>query len=129
MRYSGLIRRDTDEPKAALKAYATLYNQFRTLTTVDRREDELPKSFTLLQNYPNPFNASTTITFSLPVSGFVILKIYDIQGKEVTTIVSESMPPGTHEYTWNAGDVASGIYLYQLQTDNTTETRKLLLVK
>jgi len=89
----------------------------------------IPERFTLDQNYPNPFNPSTTINFSLPNSGLVSLKVYDISGKEIANLVNENLTVGTYEYKFNAASLSSGIYFYTLKSDKITETKKMLLVK
>jgi hypothetical protein len=89
----------------------------------------LPSGFELSQNYPNPFNPSTTISFSLPSKGFVSLKVFDLIGRRVATIISEELPAGNHSRQWNANNLASGIYFYRLQTGSFTETKKLLFLK
>ena len=82
---------------------------------VEQETIKLPNRYTLSQNYPNPFNPSTTIEFSIPKTEFVILKIYNILGKEVATLVSEKLAAGKYRYTWDASGFASGIYIYQLK--------------
>jgi hypothetical protein len=90
----------------------------------------LPKSYSLKQNYPNPFNPSTTIEFALTNSGFVTLKIFNILGEEVATLVKERLGAGKYKYKWDATGLSSGVYLYQLQTEGGyVHTRKLLLVR
>jgi len=92
--------------------------------------DNLPKIFSLKQNYPNPFNPSTTIEFSIPKVEYVNLIVYNLLGQEVTTLVSEKLTPGEYKYTWDASHLASGVYIYKIQTDNGfTKTKKLLLIK
>jgi len=88
-----------------------------------------PSNFELAQNYPNPFNPSTTIQFQIPKSSFVNLKVYDILGKEVATLVNEEKPLGTYEVTWYAEHVPSGVYFYRIQAGNFVETKKLVLLK
>jgi len=90
---------------------------------------EIPTAFSLSQNYPNPFNPATTIRFSLPQRSFVTLKLYDVLGREVTTLVNEELTMGNHQRTWNAANVSSGVYFYRLQTKNFLETKKLLLLR
>jgi hypothetical protein len=85
--------------------------------------------FKLYQNYPNPFNPSTNIGFRISESGLISLKIYDVLGREVTTLVNEEKPAGTFEVTWNAVNVPSGVYFYQLKEGSYTATKKLLLLK
>ncbi len=89
----------------------------------------VPNKFNLYQNYPNPFNPSTTIKFDLPLSGFVKLKIYDMLGREVTTLANEFRNAGTYEINYNASSLSSGIYFYKLEYENKSEVRKFMLVK
>ncbi len=89
----------------------------------------LPEQFVLSQNYPNPFNPVTTISFSIPHSSFVTLKVFDVLGREVATLVEEPMVPGNYTARFDAGDLASGVYLYRLTSGSNSETRKLLLMK
>ena len=89
----------------------------------------VPNKFNLYQNYPNPFNPSTTIKFDLPVSGFVKLKIYDMLGREVTTLANEFRNAGTYEINYNASTLSSGIYFYKLEYEGKSEVRKFMLVK
>jgi hypothetical protein len=91
--------------------------------------DYLPKTFALKQNYPNPFNPTTTIEFSIPKSEFVTLKIYNILGQQVATLVSEKLAPGNFMLTLDANSLASGVYYYKIEAGNYTQTRKLILMK
>ncbi len=86
-------------------------------------------SFNLSQNYPNPFNPSTTIKFAIPQNEFVTLKIYDILGKEVTTLINEEMIAGNYTKTWDANNLSSGVYFYKLTAGKFTETKKMMLVR
>jgi hypothetical protein len=88
-----------------------------------------PFSFSLKQNFPNPFNPSTTISFTLAKRSFVILKVYDILGREVETLINGEMQAGNHNQLWNAANLSSGIYFYRLQAGLFTETKKLVLLK
>ncbi|MDO8549144.1 MAG: agmatine deiminase family protein [Ignavibacteria bacterium] len=94
-----------------------------------------PGEFSLSQNYPNPFNPSTSIQYAVssPANGtgrqFVSLKVYDILGREVTTLVNEQKQPGVYEAEFSAGGLASGIYYYKLQAENFIQTRKMILIK
>jgi hypothetical protein len=87
------------------------------------------KYFHLSQNYPNPFNPSTTIEFTLPKSDFVELKVYNILGKEVTTMVSNKLNQGNHAYTFDGKNLASGIYYYQLVAGDFREVKKMILLR
>ena len=89
----------------------------------------VPASFELFQNYPNPFNPNTTISFSIPDAENVSLKIFNTLGEEVATIKEGFMESGTHTFDFNAGDLASGVYIYRLSTDVTTLTKRMLLLK
>ena len=96
-------------------------------TPVD--DGKLPARATLRSNYPNPFNPSTSIEFSLPQDEFVTLKVFDVRGREVSTLEANHLPAGTHRYQWDATGLADGVYLYQLTTSDFSETRKMTLVK
>jgi hypothetical protein len=98
-------------------------------TLVEKPSTDMPVHFSLDQNYPNPFNPTTTISFSLPFKSFVSLKIFDLIGREVTTIVSEEMSAGNYTKQWNAAALASGVYFYRLQAATYTETKKLVLLR
>jgi hypothetical protein len=85
--------------------------------------------FELSQNYPNPFNPSSTISFSIPSSGLVTLKVYDALGKEVAVLLNEVKEPGSYNVKFNAENLSSGIYLYKMQSGNYTATKKMILMK
>jgi len=89
----------------------------------------LPEQFSLEQNYPNPFNPSTTINFSIPASDFVTLKVFNVLGSEVATLVNEQKEPGSYQVSFNANNYSAGIYFYNLQAGNFVETRKMILLK
>ena len=89
----------------------------------------IPKELSLAQNYPNPFNPSTNFQFSIAHSQLTILKVYDLLGREVATLVNEVRPPGRYQITWDAGKAASGVYFYQLMTGSVFLQRKMLLVR
>jgi photosystem II stability/assembly factor-like uncharacterized protein len=86
-------------------------------------------NFILSQNYPNPFNPSTTIRYSIPTSEFVTIKVYDVLGNEIATLVNEDKPAGSYEVNFNAAKLSSGIYFYSLQAGSFTQTKKLILIK
>jgi hypothetical protein len=86
-------------------------------------------SFQLWQNYPNPFNPSTKISWQSPVSGWQTLKVYDVLGNEVATLVNEEKPLGTYEVTWNATNLPSGVYFYRIQSGNFIDTKKMIILK
>jgi photosystem II stability/assembly factor-like uncharacterized protein len=89
----------------------------------------MPNRISLKQNYPNPFNPTTTISFALPSRSFVSLKVFDMLGREVATIVSEEMAAGNYSKQWNAAKMSSGVYIYRLQVGSFTETKKLVLLR
>lgn len=89
----------------------------------------IPDAFVLQQNYPNPFNPSTTIKYSIPTSEFVTLKVYDILGNEIATLVDEEKPAGSYEVNFQASNLSSGIYFYALQAGSYTQTKKMILMK
>lgn len=97
--------------------------------SVKEVNNTVPSQFALSQNYPNPFNPSTKIQFSVAETRFVTLKVYNVIGQEVATLVESQLAPGTYEATWNAGAAASGLYLYRLTTGEITETRSMILLR
>jgi hypothetical protein len=92
-------------------------------------ENILPEIFVLYPNYPNPFNPITTIAFDLPKTSEVTLKVFNILGEEVTTLVADRLSAGSYSYEWDASNLASGVYLYRLQTGEYIETRKMILMR
>lgn len=86
-------------------------------------------SYSLEHNYPNPFNPATTISFSIPVGSFVSLKVFDLLGREVSTLFSEELRPGTYSRQWDAKGLASGVYYYQLRAGGFVQTNKLVLLR
>jgi uncharacterized delta-60 repeat protein len=99
------------------------------VTSVEDRQVPVPTEYVLFQNYPNPFNPSTTIRFDLPKASLVTLKVYNLLGEEVETLVNERRPAGSYTMNWIAGGLAAGVYLYRLQAGEFTETRKLVIIK
>ncbi len=95
----------------------------------ERQAAVLPSDFALNQNYPNPFNPTTTISFALPKAAPVTLTVYNVIGQEVARLVDGSLPAGPHQVTFDAVNMASGIYFYRLQTDGFSEQRKMVLMK
>lgn len=93
------------------------------------RPMEPPSNFRLYQNYPNPFNPTTIISYDLPVSSHVTIKVYDVLGREMETLISERQSAGTHSVRFNASNLPSGVYFYRLQAGNYVEARKLMVLK
>ncbi len=105
-------------------------------TDVSSDKESIVRSFELLQNYPNPFNPSTTITYQLPWDGNIQLRIYNLLGEEITTLVNTNQQSGNHEVFWNASNISSGFYLYRLTAQSTllshqqvSTVRRMLLLK
>lgn len=108
---------------------------FQTGTVTEVKEAEIiPSEFELSQNYPNPFNPTTVIKFSIPNSQFVTLKVYDMLGREIRTLLNAEKTAGTYSIDWNAEDnlglkVASGMYIYRITAGNFVATKKMVLIK
>ena len=96
---------------------------------INKLGSTLPIEFCLSQNYPNPFNPTTNIRFDISKSGITVLKVYDILGKEVATLVNKKLQAGSYEVDWNASNFSSGVYFYQLQSGDFVKTKKMLFVK
>jgi hypothetical protein len=101
----------------------------RVATAVQPITDVVPNNYALSQNFPNPFNPTTQIEFSIPAAGFTSVKVYDMLGKEVATLVNESLNPGTFRTTLDGAKLSSGTYVYQLISGSTRITKKMMLVK
>ncbi|MEI7485080.1 MAG: T9SS type A sorting domain-containing protein, partial [Ignavibacteriota bacterium] len=90
---------------------------------------ETPSKYSLSQNYPNPFNPTTNIKFSIINSGDVKLVVYDIQGREVQTLVNERLNAGTYEVKFDGSMLTSGVYFYKMVSEGFTETKRMILIK
>jgi len=99
------------------------------LTGISELSNFIPKKYALRAAYPNPFNSSTTLEFDLPKQSFVILKVYNILGEEVSTLISKEMATGRYKYVWNANNQASGIYFYILKAGEFNKVRKIILLR
>jgi photosystem II stability/assembly factor-like uncharacterized protein len=99
------------------------------LTGVKTISTQIPGKFSLQQNYPNPFNPSTKISFSLPVNSFVKLSVYNLLGREVANLVNEKLSAGSYAYDFNGEVLSSGVYYYKMETENFSETKKMVLLK
>lgn len=141
-KYSVIVPKSSTTPKFYVKAVdatnnsrtsphdapAVLYDA-KTGTTDDPPKENIPTTFMLKQNYPNPFNPETQIIYNLPKTSFVTLKVYDVLGREVKTLVNESQLYGSYTIPFNGSNLANGMYFYRLQTDNYSETKRMVLVK
>ncbi len=96
---------------------------------INQISNVIPESYSLLQNYPNPFNPGTKIRFSIPKASLTKIIVYDILGKEVKTIVDNSLAAGTYETEFDSSELSSGIYFYRLITKDYSETKKMVLMK
>ena len=92
-------------------------------------DDQRPVTLRLLQNYPNPFNPTTSISFQIPVAGLVSLKVFDVLGREVATLVNVVKPAGEYVVPFDASNLSSGIYVYRLTANHTQLFRKMLLLR
>jgi Secretion system C-terminal sorting domain len=104
-------------------------NEYGTFVNVKKDEPSQPNDFSLEQNYPNPFNPSTTIRYSLKKACFISLKVYNILGQELRTIISDQQFAGRYEILFDARELPSGVYFYKLQTDNQTDIKAMVLIK
>jgi len=110
----------------ALNNAVTKYN---SLITSVKKLNELPKQYSLSQNYPNPFNPTTKIKFALPVRNYVSLKVYDVVGRQVAELVKGNMEAGSYSVDFNASNLPSGVYLYNLTAGSTKMSNKMILIK
>ena len=99
------------------------------MTNVGNKNNLNVNEYYLEQNYPNPFNPNTTINYSIPKRYFVTIKIYDILGREIQTLVNEEEPAGYYKVNFNASKYSSGVYFYQLKTRDFISTKKMILLK
>ena len=96
-----------------------------TFIEEEKIKKEVLTEFSLSQNYPNPFNPSTKIKYSIPQSSHVIIKVFDVLGNEIESLVNEEKPVGTYEVTWYAENLPSGVYFYQLKAGDYMNTKKM----
>jgi hypothetical protein len=121
---------------ASLKVYSNVGVKEIVVTGIGKDnkvnvEDKIliPLAFILEQNYPNPFNPSTKISWQSPVGSWQTLKVYDVLGNEIAILVNEYKPAGNYEIEWNASNLPSGVYIYQLRTGTNIQIKKMLLLK
>lgn len=115
-------------PDSALVLRAWVF-EYGGGTTGIKNNPQVISSYKLDQNYPNPFNPSTAIKYQIPTASHVMLKVYDILGREVETLVNENKSAGQYSVTFNSSKLASGVYLYRIQAGNYVETKKMILLK
>jgi hypothetical protein len=106
-----------------------VFRSVNSTTSIIGLNNRAPSVFVLTQNYPNPFNPTTTIKYSIPKLSFVTIKIYDVIGSEVATLVNEEKPFGNYELNWSAANLPSGVYFYQLKAGNYINIKKMILLK
>ena len=110
--------------------YANMVALYTDFTTgVESTENEIPEEYTLSQNYPNPFNPTTTINFSIPQSGHVTLKVFDVLGREAVALIDGQKNQGRYSVNFNASKLSSGVYYYRLEYDNRILAKKMVLIK
>jgi predicted GH43/DUF377 family glycosyl hydrolase len=124
MWYTGLDARRQTQIGYAIALFDTSF-----FTGIKDLNTNFPKYYVLQQNYPNPFNPTTTIGFSIPKTEFVTLKIYNLLGQEVATLVSDKLNQGNYSYQFDGRNLASGVYYYQLVTGNYMEVKKMVLLR
>jgi hypothetical protein len=113
----------------AITGTGRLYRSVQSVTSVKHDEAGNPRRFSLMQNYPNPFNPTTTITFSAPHRSTVSLRVFDVLGREVATLLSGQVETGTVSVNWDTQHAASGVYFYRLDAEGYLETKMMLLLK
>jgi poly-gamma-glutamate capsule biosynthesis protein CapA/YwtB (metallophosphatase superfamily) len=123
------IQFKTSEPVLNAKVNYTETNFSDIVTSLSEEVRFVPNDFVLHQNFPNPFNPSTKIKYSVPHSSQVVIKVFDVLGNEIETLVNEEKPVGTYELTWNAANLPSGVYFYQLRAGSFVQTKKMILMK
>jgi hypothetical protein len=116
----------TDIQAMSINTFIVAYKQ---QTNVSAGINSLPVSYNLSQNYPNPFNPLTTINYSVPKSEFVKIKVFDLLGREVITLVNEYKPVGNYTVQFNANKLSSGVYFYRMESGFYSQTKKLILLK
>ena len=99
------------------------------MTDISLISNSVPENFSLSQNYPNPFNPSTKIKFAVPNSSFVKLAVYDMLGREVSSLVNGQLQPGTYEFEFDASGITSGTYFYRLSSESFSDIKKMIIIK
>jgi hypothetical protein len=126
-RYVKLVLKESNQ---ASKASIWEFESFGTIFKENQDQNPAnPETFNLSQNYPNPFNPSTKINYSLQTEGLVTLKVFNILGQEVATLINDFQTAGSHTVSFNASKLSSGIYLYKIDSNGFTQTKKMMLIK
>ncbi len=116
----------------SLSSIYLIGHNYNTIVSVEENKNKLetiPNAFKLYQNYPNPFNPSTVISYQLPAAGHVTIKVYDILGRDIATLIDEYKTTGKYEVKFNGSSLTSGIYLYQIKSGSFVQTKKMMLIK
>ena len=124
-----VVNQDSDIEEIGRQLQIVIDDYFYNNPTSISENNNLPNEFTLKQNYPNPFNPATNIEFSIPQKSFVTLKVFDILGNKISTIISKKMSPGNYKVTFDASELSSGIYFYKLTSQNFSKISKMVLLK
>jgi hypothetical protein len=126
----GLVAVWTDQRSSGIEPWRDLYAQhIADANAAKDRPDGMPAAYALAQNFPNPFNPVTQISFDLPHAGQTTLKVYDLLGREVATLLSRSLTAGNHQVNFNGGSLASGLYFYRIESGSFSATKKMVLLK
>jgi hypothetical protein len=125
--FEGIV--DTQSSISRTEILHTIFQWFDGSVDVPFNEQIVVSDFRLNQNYPNPFNPSTIISYQLPVKSFVSIKVFDILGKEVRTLVNEERDAGRYSFDFDGASLSSGIYFYQIKTGNFSDIKKMILMK
>ena len=105
------------------------FDRYAAVTRIPNNQNIIPEDYSLGQNYPNPFNPQTKIDFAIPKNGIVSIKLYDITGKEIATILNREMSKGSYTVDFNASSISTGVYFYKLVSGNFTATKKMMVIK
>jgi hypothetical protein len=125
----GVFAALNNDTTVVLVGWDKIFDEIKEATTGVKRESVIPDGFKLLQNYPNPFNPTTDVGFRIANFEFVSLKVFDLLGREVATLVNEEKPVGSYELTWNAANLPGGVYFYQLKAGSFIEIKKMILLR
>jgi hypothetical protein len=104
-------------------------NKMKSMKVANPEQNTVPLKYSLSQNYPNPFNPVTKINFSIPKQGFVTLKVYDMLGREIRSLVNETKQPGNYSVDFNGANLSSGVYFYRLESNDFTSIKRMVLIK